>query len=78
MKRAIGIITAVSMRLKYHRETGDNGTIINAYVMKYLYFICKDVTLAECPHETAAKRQSSELSQCKKQHQWNITLLRTV
>ena len=30
--------------------------------LKYLYFIHKDVTLTECPHLTAAKRQSSELS----------------
>lgn len=66
------------MNIAYYTEIGGSRNIVNVDVIKYLYFIYKDVTLTECPHQTAAKRQSSELSQCAKKHQCNIILLRTV
>lgn len=52
------------MRIKNYREIdGESKNIINVYVIKYLYFKYKSVTLTECTHQTVAKRQSSALSQ---------------
>lgn len=59
-KPALGILMAISNEDKELQRDWGRKQKHNIYVLKFLYFQYKNVTLTECPHQAVATRQSSE------------------